>query len=107
MTRKWIVLFESSAEYDTTLPGLINIHRNGFPTRYSQILWNLHLPHIVLRPSLRHYYNPGALYIPSVDARLDLEDLRRRLRSLIQSLVIKASDAAAGAGGGRDGPSGG
>ena len=39
VSRKWVMLFEPSVEAYPTLPGMIHIHQNGFPTNYSDLLF--------------------------------------------------------------------
>jgi hypothetical protein len=60
-------MFEPSVEAFPTLPGLVHIHQHGFPTAFLDTLNRRGLPYSVLRPTLRHYYNPGAWFVVTLD----------------------------------------
>jgi len=75
VSKKFVVLFEPSEEHFSTLPGYIHLREQGFPTGYGELLRERGISYFVLRPPLRHYYNPGVLYIACIDTTVDLNEL--------------------------------
>ena len=88
VSRRWVVLFEPSVEAFPTLAGLVHIPGNGFPTRYADLLIDRRVRFSVLRPALRHYYNPGALYLIAANEGMDTQalswDLARAGKRLVR-----------------------
>lgn len=61
VTRKFIVMFEPSSQYFTTLPGIRHIQRNGWANTYFEALAGLNY---AVRPGLlSQYYNPGSIFV--------------------------------------------
>ena len=61
VTRKFIVMFEPSSQYFTTLPGMRHMQRHGWANTYFEALAGLNY---AVRPSLlSHYFNPGSIFV--------------------------------------------
>ncbi len=67
VARKFVVLFEPSAEAYPTLPGLIHIPSNGFPADYMQRLMKRGLAFSVVRPPIANFLNSSAIYVINVE----------------------------------------
>jgi SAM-dependent methyltransferase len=87
VSRRWVVLFEPSTEAFPTLAGLIHIPANGFQTRYADVLSAKKVRFSILRPVLRHYYNPGALYIIAAGKDADTQAACWALESASKDLL--------------------
>jgi len=69
VARKFVVLFEPSIEAFPTLSGLVHIPMHGFPTDYIERFMRKGLSFSVIRPPLRHIYNPGVIHVLAVDGK--------------------------------------
>jgi SAM-dependent methyltransferase len=65
---RYAVLFEPSIEAFPTLPGLVHIGQHGFPTTILERLQQRGMAFSIVRPALRHYYNPGAMFVVSIES---------------------------------------
>ena len=78
VARRYVVLFEPSTEVFPTLSGLVHIEQHGFPTAFVDQLNRRGLPFSIVRPAVRHYYNPGAWFIITLDSQVPWHVARHR-----------------------------
>ncbi len=81
---RYLVMFEPSVELFPTVPGLVHVARHGYPTTFLDRLQRRGLPYTVVKPRLRHYYNPGVVLVVSTN---DSEPLHVKSPGIHESLV--------------------
>ena len=84
VTRKYIVLFEPTSQYFSTLPGMWHIASNGWADSYYAALNGLNY---AVRPNLFcQYYNPSAVFV------IDLTGRENPMRSLAHLFGARIDD---------------
>jgi len=68
VARKYLILFEPTSEYFTSLAGLWHIRKNGWANQYFKVLGEAAVSYAVRPTLLGHYFNTGSVFVIDLES---------------------------------------